>query len=139
MKRRVPQPVVIALIVLGVVLAGAGGWFLVIGRSARSCRRSREQDRGHERRHHRGARADARGQEWAKIRVADVYRLTKAMPDQVDMPGIILELNQIAEDSGITFEQYTPATTATPISAIRDPDHGRVPGNSTTSRTSFTG
>ena len=31
MKRRVPQPVVIALIVLGVAPAGLGGWFLVIG------------------------------------------------------------------------------------------------------------
>ena len=38
------------------------------------------------------------------------------MPDQVDMAGILLELNQVAEDSGITFEQITPATTATPIS-----------------------
>ena len=52
----------------------------------------------------------------AQIRVADLYRLTKAMPDQVDMAGILLELNQVAEDSGITFEQITPATTATPIS-----------------------
>ena len=38
------------------------------------------------------------------------------MPDQTDMPGILLELNQVAEDSGITFDQITPATTATPIS-----------------------
>jgi hypothetical protein len=38
------------------------------------------------------------------------------MPDQTDMPGILLQLNQVAEDSGISFEQITPATTATPIS-----------------------
>ena len=31
MKRRVPQPLVIALIALGFLLAGLGGWFLVIG------------------------------------------------------------------------------------------------------------
>jgi hypothetical protein len=52
----------------------------------------------------------------ALIRVADLFRLTKAMPDQTDMPGILLQLNQVAEDSGISFEQITPATTATPIS-----------------------
>ena len=38
------------------------------------------------------------------------------MPDQTDMAGILLELNQVAEDSGITFEPITPATTATPLS-----------------------
>ena len=32
------------------------------------------------------------------------------------MSGILLELNQVAEDSGITFEQIAPASTATPIS-----------------------
>src|SRR3954447_20288793 len=51
-----------------------------------------------------------------QIRVADLYRLTKAMPDEVDMPGILLELNQVAEDSGITFIQISPSTTATSIS-----------------------
>src|SRR4029079_13787156 len=50
------------------------------------------------------------------IRVADLYRLTKAMPDQVDMAGIILQLNQVATDSGITVENISPSTTATPIS-----------------------
>jgi hypothetical protein len=38
------------------------------------------------------------------------------MPDQADMAGIVLELNQVAEDSGITFEQITPATTAVALS-----------------------
>jgi hypothetical protein len=52
----------------------------------------------------------------AQIRVADLFRLTKAMPDQTDMPGILLQLTQVAEDSGISFEQITPSTTATPVS-----------------------
>jgi hypothetical protein len=30
-KRRIPQPLLIALIALGFVLVGLGGWFLVIG------------------------------------------------------------------------------------------------------------
>jgi hypothetical protein len=38
------------------------------------------------------------------------------MPDQTDMPGILLQLNQVAEDSGISFEQITPSTTAMPVS-----------------------
>ena len=33
----------------------------------------------------------------AQIRVADLFRLTKAMPDQTDMPDIVLELNKVAD------------------------------------------
>ncbi len=38
------------------------------------------------------------------------------MPDQTDMADIVLELNQVAQASGITFEQITPSATATPLS-----------------------
>ena len=116
MKRRIPQPLVIALIALGFVLAGLGGWFGLIGPQ-----RSKAASLDHEIADTNDAITAARAltlqaKKGAQIRVADLYRLTKAMPDQVDMPGILLELNQVAEDSGITFEQITPSTTATPIS-----------------------
>jgi Tfp pilus assembly protein PilO len=39
-----------------------------------------------------------------KIRVADTFRLTKAMPDQLDMAGMILDLSRIAEASHVTFQ-----------------------------------
>jgi hypothetical protein len=115
-KRRLPQPVLIALIVLGFVLAGLGGWFLLV-----SPQRSKAADLDHQIVDTNSAITAARAltlqaKKGAQIRVADLYRLTKAMPDQVDMAGIILELNQVAEDSGITFEQITPSSTATPIS-----------------------
>jgi Pilus assembly protein, PilO len=43
-----------------------------------------------------------------KINVADLFELTKAMPDRTDMPGIILELDSIAEAVGIEFVQISP-------------------------------
>jgi hypothetical protein len=115
-KRSIPQPLVIVLIVLGFVVAAAGGWFVVIGPQ-----RSKAADLDHQITDTQSAIDAAQAltleaKKGAKIRVADLYRLTKAMPDQVDMPGILLELNQVAADSGITFEQITPSTTATPIS-----------------------
>jgi hypothetical protein len=115
-KRALPQPLVIALIVLGFVIAGAGGWFLLIGpqRSKASDLDTQIQDTNEALAAARALTLEAK--KGAKIRVADLYRLTKAMPDQVDMAGILLELNQVAADSGITFEQITPSTTATPIS-----------------------
>jgi hypothetical protein len=115
-KRRIPQPLAIVLIVLALLLAGLGGWFLLIGPQ-----RSEAASLDHQIADTNDAISAARAltveaKKGAQIRVADLYRLTKAMPDQVDMAGIILELNQVAEDSGITFEQITPSTTATPIS-----------------------
>ncbi|MDQ2935474.1 MAG: type 4a pilus biogenesis protein PilO, partial [Chloroflexota bacterium] len=116
MKRRIPQPLVIALIVLGFLIAGLGGWFMLI-----SPQRSHAAELDTQIADTNDAIAAARAltleaKKGAKIRVADLFRLTKAMPDQTDMPGILLELNQVAEDSGITFEQITPSTTATAIS-----------------------
>lgn len=42
------------------------------------------------------------------IRVADIFRLIKAMPDDEDMPGIMLQLNQVAVESGISFDSIVP-------------------------------
>ena len=116
MKRRIPQPLVIGLIVLGFALAGLGGWFMLI-----SPQRSKAAELDTQIADANNAISAARAltleaKKGAQIRVADLFRLTKAMPDQTDMPGILLQLNQVAEDSGISFEQITPSTTAMPVS-----------------------
>jgi hypothetical protein len=115
-KRRIPQPLVIGLIVLGFAVAGLGGWFMLI-----SPQRSKSAELDTQIADTNNAISAARAltleaKKGAQIRVADLFRLTKAMPDQTDMPGILLQLNQVAEDSGISFEQITPSTTAMPVS-----------------------
>ena len=42
------------------------------------------------------------------IRLADVFRLTKAMPDRDDMPEIMLELNSTAAAAGVEFVKIQP-------------------------------
>jgi Tfp pilus assembly protein PilO len=42
------------------------------------------------------------------IRVADLFRLTKAMPDTTDMSSVILELNAVATASGVDFISIAP-------------------------------
>ena len=116
MKRRIPQPLVIGLIVLGFAVAGLGGWFMLI-----SPQRSKAAELDTQIADANNAISAARAltleaKKGAQIRVADLFRLTKAMPDQTDMPGILLQLTQVAEDSGISFEQITPSTTAMPVS-----------------------
>jgi Tfp pilus assembly protein PilO len=43
------------------------------------------------------------------IETADLFRLTRAMPDRVDMPGIILTLSETARAAGIKFDLIEPA------------------------------
>ena len=42
-------------------------------------------------------------------RVDQLFRLTKAMPSSADMPGILLQLSRVADDTGISFDSITPA------------------------------
>jgi Tfp pilus assembly protein PilO len=56
------------------------------------------------------ARLASRPQQQATaIKVADVFEVSKAMPDTSDMPGIILDLNSVAEASGINFVSIQPS------------------------------
>jgi type IV pilus assembly protein PilO len=56
-----------------------------------------------------GAKQATAGKEpEVRINVADLFRLAKAMPDEEDMPGIILEVNSIASSAGIEFLAIQP-------------------------------
>jgi Tfp pilus assembly protein PilO len=44
-----------------------------------------------------------------QIRVADVYKLAKAMPSSVDMPDILLELDQVTRDAGVQLQTISPS------------------------------
>jgi len=58
------------------------------------------------------------------VRSAGVFSLAKAMPKQLETPNVILQLSELAEESGITFDQITPnaaATSAVP-GAVVTPD-----------------
>jgi Tfp pilus assembly protein PilO len=47
------------------------------------------------------------------IKVADLFRLTKAMPDTTDISSVILELNAVATASGVDFISIAPQAPAT--------------------------
>jgi Tfp pilus assembly protein PilO len=42
------------------------------------------------------------------IRVADIYRLARAMPSSLDMADVLLELNSVAQSSGVVIDSVTP-------------------------------
>ncbi|MGZ4256422.1 MAG: type 4a pilus biogenesis protein PilO [Gaiellaceae bacterium] len=116
MKRGIPKPALIALIVVGLVLLGAGGYFMLIGPQKSKASDLDKQIADTNQAIDSARALTLQAKQGAKIRVADLFRLTKAMPDQTDMSDILLELNQVAQDSGITFEQITPSATAVALS-----------------------
>ena len=43
------------------------------------------------------------------IRVADVYKLAKAMPNTDDIPDLLIELSQITKDAGVEVQSLSPS------------------------------
>jgi Tfp pilus assembly protein PilO len=50
------------------------------------------------------------------ISVADIFRLSTAMPSAPDMPGILLELSRLSEETGVRLKSITPQA-AVPVGA----------------------
>ena len=107
-RKPLPQQAMVAIVVGAVLLFGFGAWFLLVHPQGGKLANLKAQAADVQ------AKIDAYHQQVAaarsapKIEVADVYRLAKAMPDKTDMPDVLLELSQLARDSGIQFNSISP-------------------------------
>ena len=63
------------------------------------------------------------------IQVAEVFEVTKAMPDEDDMPGMLLELNSVASAAGIEFLSIAPQAAAVQTSYTALPINLSFEGN----------
>jgi type IV pilus assembly protein PilO len=102
----------IGMIVGAVLIFGLAGWFLLVRPQGSKLKDLKAEATEVQ------AKIDAYHQQVAaaraapKIEVADVYRLAKAMPDRTDMPDLLLELSQLARDTGIRFDSISPQPAA---------------------------
>jgi hypothetical protein len=108
MKSKPSSPALIALIVVGVIAYLAVGYLLVISPQRAKGADLKKQIAQTESQIAQYRALSAQARATASIRVADLFRLEKAMPNDVDMAGIVLELSRIARDTGITFESISP-------------------------------
>jgi type IV pilus assembly protein PilO len=108
LPKSLPPVAMIAVVVGAVLVVGLAGWFLLVrpqGAKVNDLKREAADVQ---------LKIDAYNQQVAaarsapKIEIADVYRLAKAMPDRTDMPDLVLELSQLARDTGIRFDSITP-------------------------------
>jgi type IV pilus assembly protein PilO len=107
-RKSIPQNALIAAIVAGVLVLGLAVWFLVVhpqgGKLSNLKRQATDVQEKIDVYHQQVVAARSA----PKIEVADVYRLAKAMPTKTDMPDLVLELSQLARDTGIRFDSISP-------------------------------
>lgn len=108
MKRKLNNRSIGAIAGVIVLFYALGGYFMVVSPKKSDLARL-DQEIAATSVELSAARAASRAQDDAQpIAVADIFRLAKAMPSGSDMPGILLELARIADETGIRFKSITP-------------------------------
>jgi len=103
---------IVAGIAAGLLAYALAGYFLLISpQSARSAKLKHQVEVTQAQIDQYRAQA-AQASTATPIRVAELFRLTKAMPDEVDMAGLLLELSRVARESGIELDSVTPQAPA---------------------------
>ena len=116
-RPRLSPPVQLGIVVAAVVLMAVAGWFLVVS-PKKSTASDLEVQIADAQLRLTQARVEANRKPAPPVETSDLFRLAKAMPDQVDMSGILLELNRVASDTGIEFESISPGAAA-PVGAYQ--------------------
>ena len=112
-----------ALVAGGLLLVVLIGWFAVISPKRSTAAQLKQQTAAVQAQIDRN-RSTAFTKALPAVRAASVFSLGKAMPTQLETPNVILQLNQLAVDSGISFDQITPngaSSTTSTVSTTPDP------------------
>lgn len=110
MRKPLPTPAVIGLIVSCGFAVLAVGWLFAVhplGHKAASLRAQTaavQQQIDTDLQQAAAARSGA-----PTIKVADLYRLSKAMPSIADVPDLLIELDQLARSSQVELDAITPS------------------------------
>ena len=125
MKRKLDTRTLGVLVGLALLVVAAGGYFLLVAPKKSEASRLDAEIATATADLLAARAASAAPDDAQPIAVADIFRLAKAMPSAPDMPGILLELARISEETGIRFTSISPQPSTTvgtyqvmPISVI---------------------
>lgn len=126
-KHKNNQAVLIGAVVVALVLLAAGGWFLLISPQRAKASSLDKEIAEVQQQIDANRAAAAQVHHVEPIKVADLFRLTKAMPSQADIADVLLELSAMAHQTGIDFRSVQPTASTTvgayqviPINVIFD-------------------
>jgi type IV pilus assembly protein PilO len=112
--KQLSQNALIGAIVAGILVLGLAAWFLVVHPQSGKVSSLKSQAQDVQQKIDAYHQQVTAARSAPKIEVADVYRLAKAMPTKTDMPDLVLELSELARDTGISFDSISPQ----PIAAV---------------------
>jgi hypothetical protein len=118
MKRRLNNRTLGAIVGVVILVYAAGGYFMVVSPKKAESARLDEEIAATSLELRDALAATAAQEDTQPIAVADIFRLSIAMPSTPDMPGILLELSRIADETGIRFNSITPQS-ALPVAAYQ--------------------
>ena len=101
-----PQILAVLVGVAGLLVLLAGVYFLVLPQRHKAASLSKELVKT--KTQIVSARALATQPLEQRIRVADLFKVVQAMPDDTDMTGVILQLQQTATEAGVKFDSIQP-------------------------------
>jgi Tfp pilus assembly protein PilO len=119
--KSLPKPAAIAIVVVSLLVVTAAGYFLVISPKRSKAAQLAAETQSVQTQIAALRIANTQVRQTEPIRVADLFRVSKAMPSTDDMPGVLLELNRIAREAGIKFESITPQEAADAGGYLRRP------------------
>jgi hypothetical protein len=115
-KRRVSTRTLGVVVAVLVLAYAAGGYFFVVSPKKSEASRLDEEIATTNVELMEARAAVATQDDTQPIAVADIFRLSTAMPSTPDMSGIVIELERIAAETGIRFKSITPGA-AVPVGA----------------------
>lgn len=116
MKRKLDTRTLGVIAVLCVLVYAAAGYFLLVSPKKGEATRLDEQIAAANVDLMAARAATQEQDDTQPIAVADIFRLATAMPSTPDMSGIVIELERVAEETGIRFKSIIPGT-ALPVAS----------------------
>lgn len=118
MKRKLSTRTLGVIVGVVILVYAAAGYFMVVSPKKSEAVRLDEEIVSTQADLTAALAATAAQDDTQPIAVADIFRLSMAMPSTPDMPGILLELQRIADETGIRFKSITPQS-ALPVAAYQ--------------------
>jgi len=106
--KKLPTPAKLGLLFAAVIAVLLVGWLAVIAPKRSDAAKLKTETEGVRTEIALTQAAIRSPSRTPSIRVADLFNLSRAMPNRVDIPGVLLQLSHVAEETGVSFQSITP-------------------------------
>jgi Tfp pilus assembly protein PilO len=110
--KKLPTPAKVALFAVGLIVVAATGLVVLVQPQRKEATQLQQQvDDARRELEQLQTAPPTTPDNVEPIRVADLFKLSRAMPDRPDIANVLLELSAISSETGITFQSITPHDT----------------------------